>query len=97
MVVMKMGLMMHLQTAIDCGKIYCLLYELHLLEEKNTGPRPAKIQSDRLHKGEDDQIQTFNKYGALDDMDVDHVAPLHHRTTSASPRRGRLRSPIQIP
>ncbi len=66
-------------------------------KKKPTCPRPAKIQSDRLHKGEDDQIQTFNKYGALDDMDVEHVAPLKHRTTSASPRRGRLRSPIHIP
>ncbi len=63
---------------------------------KGGAPR-AKAQPNRLPKGEDDTIKTFNKFDLLDVMDVDPVASHPRRTSSTSPRPGRNRSPIQIP
>jgi len=55
-----------------------------------------KVQSDRLHKGEDDPIKTYNQYSSLGEMDVDPT-PLSSRPASVSPTRSRRRSPVKHP
>ncbi len=56
------------------------------------------VPSGRLHKGEDDPIQIHNRFDQLEDeMDYDQSPPLCTRTSSASPRRGRTRSPVKAP
>ena len=61
---------------------------------KGKTKKAAKAQSGRPHKGEDDPIQSFNRYSSLDEMDVD-PSPTTSRPVSVSPRRGRRRSPVK--
>jgi hypothetical protein len=63
---------------------------------KGKTKKAAKAQSGRPHKGEDDPIQSFNRYSSLDEMDVD-PSPTTSRPVSLSPRRGRRRSPVKHP
>jgi hypothetical protein len=63
---------------------------------KGKTKKAAKAQSGRPHKGEDDPIQSFNRYSSLDEMDVD-PSPTTSRPVSVSPRRGRRRSPVKHP
>ncbi len=64
---------------------------------KDKSKRAAKLQSGRLHKGEDDPIKSHNRYSPLDsEMDLDQ-SPQHSRPVSISPRRGRHRSPVKHP
>ena len=56
----------------------------------------AKARSGRPHKGEDDPIQSFNRYSSLDGMDVDPPTT-SGRPASVSPRRERRRTPIKHP
>ena len=62
---------------------------------KGKTKKTAKAQSGRPHKGEDDPIQSFNRYSSLDEMDVDPSTT--SRPVSVSPRRGRRRSPVKHP
>jgi hypothetical protein len=63
---------------------------------KGKSKKPVKVPSGRLHKGEDDPIQSFNRYSSLDEMDIDPL-PTTSRPVSVSPRRGRRRSPVKHP
>jgi hypothetical protein len=63
---------------------------------KGKTKKPAKAQSGRPHKGEDDPIQSFNRYSSLDEMDVD-PSTTTSRPVSVAPRRGRHRSPVTHP
>jgi hypothetical protein len=63
---------------------------------KGKTKKAAKAQSGRPHKGEDDPIQSFNRYSSLDGMDVDQTTPTS-RPVSVSPTRGRRRSPVKHP
>ncbi len=56
----------------------------------------SKDQSDRLHKGEDDPIKTYNQYSSLGEMDIDTTPP-SSRPVSVSPMRGRHRSLVKPP
>jgi len=59
--------------------------------------RELEAASGRLHKGEDDPIQTYNRYGSLENgMDVDPVPP-PSKSKSSSPRRGRTHSANKHP
>jgi len=63
---------------------------------KDKSKRAAKAQSGRPHKGEDDPIQSFNRYSSLDEMDIDPTTTTG-RPVSVSPRRGHRRSPVKHP
>ena len=63
---------------------------------KGKTKKAAKAQSGRPHKGEDDPIQSYNRYSSLDELDVDQSTTTS-RPVSVSPRRGRCRSPVKHP
>jgi hypothetical protein len=58
--------------------------------------KPAKLKSGRPHKGEDDPIKSHNRFSSLEEMDLDQTPP-PSRPVSASPPRGRRRSPVTHP
>ena len=58
--------------------------------------KPAKVQSGRPHKGEDDPIKSYNRFLSLEEMEFDKTLPTS-RPVSVSLRRGRRMSPLKHP
>ena len=63
---------------------------------KGKTDKPAKVQSGRPHKGEDDPIKSYNRFSSLEEMELDKTPPTS-RHVSVSPRRGRRMSPLKHP
>ena len=58
--------------------------------------KPAKVQSGRPHKGEDDPIKSYNRFSSLEEMEFDKTPPTS-RPVSVFPRWGRRMSPLKHP
>ncbi|XP_048255091.1 uncharacterized protein LOC125381695 [Haliotis rufescens] len=77
-------------------KTHSETYVKQIAKNKPRTESSKKHQSGRPSKGSVNQIQLFNKFGSLEDMDVSDIS--HQRTHSLSPsEQGRGRSPIKIP